>query len=157
MEIERHLDAPCPARTLFAHVDDLSAYPVWMRLVHRVEPLPPTGHGHPAWDVELRAQLGPFARSKRLRMVRTVHEPFGRVVFERDELDGRDHAPWVLSVELHEETAADGGARARTRLTMLLHYGGGLWSGAVLERALDDEVRRGSEALLRLVSEPPRR
>ncbi len=157
MEIERHLDAPCPATTLFAHVDDLAAYPVWMRLVHRVESLPATERGDPAWDVELRARLGPFARSKRLRMVRTVHEPFERVVFERDELDGRDHAPWVLSVELREEPASDGDADPHTRLTMLLHYGGGLWSGAVLERALDDEVRRGSETLLRLVSEPPRR
>jgi hypothetical protein len=157
MEIERHLDAPCSARTLFAHVDDLSAYPGWMRMVHRVEPLPPAECGHPAWDVELRAQLGPFARSKRLRMVRTVREPFERVVFERDELDGRDHAPWVLSAALAEVPVAAGDGHPRTRLTMLLHYGGGLWTGAVLERALDDEVRRGSEALLRLVSEPPRR
>jgi hypothetical protein len=30
-----------------------------------------------------------------------------------------------------------------------------LWTGGVLERVLDDQVRRGSEALLELVSAEP--
>lgn len=176
MEIERHLTAPCAARTLFPYVDDLAAYPTWMRLVHRVEPssTPPTGApagapaDPPAWDVELRARLGPFARSKRLRMVRTVHEPFGRVVFERSELDGREHAPWVLRVELSEVAAGAGPAAGSTpdeaaavepvtELTMSLHYGGRLWTGAALQRVLDDAVRQGSDELLALVSGTPRR
>lgn len=158
MELERHLDAPCTATELFAHVEDLADYPPWMGLVHRVAALPPTPHGDPAWDVELRAQVGPFARSKRLRMVRAVHDPPHCVVFEREELDGRDHAPWVLRVDLHEAPrAADpaapiGDGAPLTRLTMRLHYGGGLWTGAALQRVLDDEVRRGSAALLTMVT-----
>ncbi len=35
---------------------------------------------------------------------------------------------------------------------MTLTYGGRLWTGAVLQRVLDDEVTRGSEALVRLVA-----
>ena len=37
------------------------------------------------------------------------------------------------------------------RLTMTLTYGGSLWTGAVLQRVLDDEVTKGSNALLLLV------
>jgi hypothetical protein len=168
MEIERHLTAPCAAQVLFPHVDDLAAYPAWMRLVHRVEPSTTAPSSVPAWDVELRARLGPFARSKRLRMVRTAHEPFVRVVFERSELDGREHAPWVLRAELAERSAAarraDGstldegaGPDPVTELTMNLRYGGRLWTGAALQRVLDDAVRQGSDELLAIVSGTPRR
>jgi hypothetical protein len=38
-----------------------------------------------------------------------------------------------------------------------LSYGGGLWTGAVLQRVLDDEVRQGSESLLAIVSSEPKR
>ena len=48
--------------------------------------------GRPAWRVELRARVGPFARSKQLRMVRTVYEPERIARFERIEDDERDHA-----------------------------------------------------------------
>ena len=34
-----------------------------------------------------------------------------------------------------------------TRLTMTLTYGGNLWTGAVLQRVLDDHVERGAAAL----------
>lgn len=135
------LDATPP--TVFVWVDDLGRYRQWMQLVHAVEP---TGdeHGRPAWDVELRAQVGPLARSKRLRMVRTTHEPSVRVVFARDEIDGRQHAPWVLTAELAP-------SRSGTDLTMTLRYGGGLWTGVVLQRVLDDAVRQGSESLRQLL------
>ena len=54
-----------------------------------------------AWLIELRAHVGPLARSKRLRMVRTACEPVGRTVtFQRAELDGKRHAPWVLRAEV---------------------------------------------------------
>ena len=61
-------------RELFDQVATLDRYPPWMRLVHRVTPMPPTTLG-PAWWVELRARVGPFARSKQLRMVRTSSSP----------------------------------------------------------------------------------
>jgi hypothetical protein len=133
----------------FEQVATLDRYPGWMRLVHRVEELAPDA-GRPAWRVELRARVGPFARSKQLRMVRTVFEP-GRVArFEREQADGRQHAAWTLTATV---AAADGGAR----LLMDLSYSGRLWGSAVLQRVLDDEIRRGKDALRRLVSAEPTR
>ncbi len=42
------------------------------------------------------AGSAPWRRSKRLRMVRTRHEAPHQVTFERREVDGRSHSPWVL-------------------------------------------------------------
>lgn len=120
-----------------------------MPLVHDVDPIPGPDDAPPAWIVELQAKVGPFTRSKRLRMVRTVHRPGERVRFERSEADDRSHAPWVLTADL--EPLGDA-----TRLTMTLRYGGRLWTGGVLERVLDDQVRQGSETLLDLVTSPTR-
>ncbi len=139
MRIERSATLVAAADAAFAMVDDLGRYPEWMDLVHEVGEVP--SDGQRTWEVELQARVGPFARSKRLRMVRTVHEPARRVVFERREIDGRSHSPWVLDSTL--EPLDDD----RVRLTMVLVYGGNLWTGAVLERVLDDHVERGAEAL----------
>lgn len=151
MEVRHDLTAACSADRLFAWVDDLSNYPEWMTLVHDVDRLDaiPGGDDVLAWDVELQAKVGPFTRSKRLRMVRTVHEPIRSVVFERSEIDGRQHASWVLSATVGEIDAAT------SSLAMELRYGGSLWTGAVLQRVLDDAVRRGSEALVDVVSREP--
>jgi hypothetical protein len=149
MRIERHTLVPGPPERVFALVDDLGAYPAWMDLVHDVEELEPTD-GRRTWNVELQAQVGPFARSKRLRMVRVEHDPLRRVVFERAEVDGRTHSPWVLTVTLDPPSAVS----ADARLTMTLTYGGNLWTGAVLQRVLDDHVERGATALRSLLSEP---
>ena len=140
------LEAPCSADRLFAFVDDLGEYPAWMDLAHRVEPLAAdTGSGAPAWQVELRARVGPFARSKRLRMVRTVHDTGAhQVVFERAENDGRSHSPWVLRAHIDE-------AAGNSTLHMHLQYGGSLWTGGVLERVLADQITSGRERLHALV------
>lgn len=148
MDAQSHLRTHRAPSAVLAHVDDLTRYPNWMRLIHAVEPLEPDERG-PAWRVELRARLGPFARSKRLRMVRTVHEPPGRIVFERIEDDGRDHASWTLTLTLRSEDP-DG----PTDLDVNLHYGGSLWTGGVLERVLADEVDRGRDRLLSLLHSP---
>ena len=108
----------------------------------------PAVEGHPddpgpAWSVDLRGRLGPFARSKRLRMARTVHEP-GRVRFERVEHDGRQHSPWVLSADI---SPIDGGSRLR----MHMHYGGSL-VGPLIERLLADEITRSRPRLLALLA-----
>ena len=157
MDIRRELIAPCGTARLFAWVENLTMYPEWMALTHRV-----TVAGDTAWNVELRAQVGPFARSKMLRMERTEHvapgeasgaepEPTpGRATFERRELDGREHSPWTLRA-----TVASGPTDESSHLTMELQYGGSLWGGAVLQRLLDDAVRRASERLVDLVSEAP--
>lgn len=145
MEIVRQLTAPCDPSTLFGYVDDLDRYPPWMDLVHAVERI-----GDEAlWDVELQATIGPFARSKRLRMRRTEHVVDELVVFERDESDGRHHSAWTLRADL---VPLDVPERFVTELTMRLSYEGSLWSGAVLQRVLDDKVAAGSRALLDLVT-----
>jgi len=146
MQIERHTVLPGPPEPAFALVDDLSSYPAWMDLVHEVVEAP-TADGRRVWDVELQAQVGPFARSKRLRMVRVVHDPTRRVVFEREEIDGRRHSPWVLTAALEPGGPGDPSAELTTELRMTLTYGGSLWTGAVLQRVLDDHVQRGSIAL----------
>ena len=145
MDARSHLRTPRAPSAVLAHIDDLTRYPAWMRLIHTVEPLEPDERG-PAWRIELRARLGPFARSKRLRMVRTVHESSGRIVFERIEDDERDHAPWVLTLALRSE-----GPDGPTDLDVHLYYGGSLWTGGVLERVLADEVDRGRDRLLSLL------
>ena len=99
--------------------------------------------GRPAWHVELRARLGPMARSKRLRMVRTVHDAPSAAVFERAELDGRK----PLAVGAHGRGPGDGDDECE--LDVDLHYGGSLWTGGLLERALTDQIEQGRERLRR--------
>ena len=137
------------APDLFAEVATLDRYPAWMRMVHRVEALEPDD-GRPAWRVELRARIGPFARSKQLRMVRTEYEPERHVRFERVQDDEREHAEWILAADVE---AVEGGASLTTALT----YTGRLWGAAALERALDEEIRQGKLALRQIVSVEPTR
>jgi hypothetical protein len=149
VDVTAELDAACPREALFAWVDDLGRYPAWLDIVPRAEP-DGAEADEPAWRVDLRGRLGPLARSKRLRMVRTVHQPPSTVVFERRELDGRSHAAWVLRAEVSSLGEGDGGG-PRSRLTMHLHYGGGLW-GPVLERVLGDEIERSRPRLVRAIT-----
>jgi Polyketide cyclase / dehydrase and lipid transport len=142
VDLVADLDAPVPPVVVFPWVDDLGRYPEWLEIVTRAEPADPVDPT--VWLVDLRARLGPLARSKRLRMRRTLHRPWSEVVFERDEIDGRSHAPWRLSATVEP---ADGGSR----LVMRLHYGGGLW-GPVIERLLADEVERSRPRLLALLA-----
>jgi len=144
--IDEVIDHATPA-ALFDQVSTLDRYPPWMRLVHRVTPLEPD-EGRPAWWVELRAKVGPFARSKQLRMVRTELEPGRRVRFERVQRDDRDHAGWMLTAEV-----TDVDHRDAAQLTMHLEYTGELWSAPVLGRILDDEVRRSAVRLTQMFSE----
>jgi hypothetical protein len=143
MDITASLDAPCAADRLFELVDDLATYPQWNGLVHSA--VAEAGDA-PVWDVQLRARLGPLARSKRLRMVRTVRDAATHTVtFERDQADGRNHSPWVLSAAIVERDAL-------STLTMHLHYGGSLWTGGALERVLAEQITSGRERLLQLVA-----
>ncbi|HEY4332404.1 MAG TPA: SRPBCC family protein, partial [Ilumatobacteraceae bacterium] len=150
MDLSADVSAPCSTDELFGWVDDLGRYPSWMGLVHRAEPTAERD-GMPRWNVELRARMGPFARSKRLVMARTSCVPGESVVFERDELDGRTHSVWRLAAAVTADTR-DTSKPQRSRLVMTLHYGGGLWTGGVVERALHDEIDRSRDRLLRLVA-----
>lgn len=144
MDVLAELVAPCSAEELFAWVDDLARYPDWLEIVTRAELL--DEGGEPAWAVDLRGRLGPLARSKRLRMVRTVLDAPRAVTFERRELDGRDHSPWRLATVVADH--AEG-----AQLRMSLHYGGSLF-GPVLERVLRDEIESSKQRLLALVTAP---
>jgi hypothetical protein len=142
VDVTAGMEAHCGPHELFAWVEDLSRYPEWLDIVPRAVPADshPDDPG-PAWSVDLRGQLGPLARSKRLRMVRTVHEVPNLVQFERMEHDGRRHAAWLLKAEV-SELSADA-----SLLTMHLHYGGSL-GGAVVEKLLADEIDRSRPRLL---------
>lgn len=131
---------------VYPFVATLDQYPLWLPLVHVVEPIDTAdGEVGPSWMVEIRARVGPFARSKRLRMTRATHRDGHDVEFVRAELDGRDHARWALRAELDEI------APGSTKITMHLAYDGSLWGGALLERVLDDEIKRGRAGLAALV------
>jgi hypothetical protein len=129
---------------VFAQIEALDTYPAWMRMVHSVRPDAPDD-GRPSWQVELRARVGPLARSKRLRMVRTVFEPGQRVRFERVQDDDREHSDWILEADVAPDPEG-------TLLTMDLEYTGDLWGDALLRPLLDDEVRRGKRALQDVVN-----
>lgn len=154
VDLTEDLVAACTPEVLFSHVSDLTTYPAWLAIVERAVPHPPgtgmdlgvraDGDGSDAWLVDLRGRLGPMARSKRLRMVRTAFDPPRHVRFERIELDGRNHAPWVLEATV---TADGDGAR----LQVHLHYGG-TFGGALLGRMLADEVERARPRLAALVA-----
>lgn len=134
---------------LFGVIEDLSTYPSWLEIVARAEPASPApDDAGPAWSVDLTGQLGPLRRSKRLRMVRTVCERPHRVRFERRELDGRSHSPWVMDGLVGPVPA--GGVD----LEMRLHYGGSLWM-PLMDRILAEEIERSRPRLLRLVGAEP--
>jgi hypothetical protein len=152
VDLTADLDAPCSPERLFASVEDLSDYPDWLEIVERAEPAPAHDgdDGDAAWLVDLRGRLGPLARSKRLRMVRTRLDAPNLVRFERREHDGRQHADWVLEAQVDPGDPANPGEPA-SRLEMRLHYGG-TFGGMVLERLLGDAIERSRPALLDRVS-----
>ncbi|MDH5291812.1 MAG: hypothetical protein OEY41_17595, partial [Acidimicrobiia bacterium] len=89
-------------------VADLTRYPEFLEIVHRVEVAADGAEGEPpAWLVTLRAKIGPFARSKRLRMVRTVADEGRQARFERAEIDGRSHSAWVLEATIAPRPAGN--------------------------------------------------
>lgn len=145
MDLTATLDAQCSPEDLFAWVGSLDTYDRWLDIVPRTEPAPAVdGDPGPAWFVTLRGRLGPLARSKRLRMVRTEHQEPTLAVFERRETDGRDHAPWILRAWV----TGDEGA---SELVMDLHYGGSLWV-PMLDRLLGGEIESSRQRLRALVN-----
>jgi hypothetical protein len=153
MDIEARLTTPAAPSRVLALVDDLSVYPQWMPLVHRAEQCskPVVGVAD-AWNVELRAKVGPFARSKKLRMVRAVYERaerggVARIVFERREVDERQHAMWRLTVTVAAADSAASGAE----LVMHLHYDGRLFV-SVVEAILRQNIDAGRERLAELLA-----
>ena len=139
MDIRVDVNLPCSAKELWPFIDDLAQYPSWMGLVHTVVP-----EGEGVWQVELRGKIGPFARSKRLRMIQVETSEPHHIRFERQENDGRSHSDWVLDAQVTEVGSA-------STLNMTLHYGGRLFSN-VVERALHDEIEASKQRLRNLVA-----
>lgn len=143
------LVAPCGVEELFVWVGDLTRYPEWLDIVPVALPAEPHPEDRgPAWSVDLRGQMGPFARSKRLRMVRVLHAPPLSVRFERVEHDGRDHSAWALQADV--EPLETENAHPASLLRMRMHYGGAL-GGPIVEKLLADEITRSGPRLLALV------
>lgn len=146
MHVTAGVEVACPPEELFRWVDDLTQYPRWLEIVTRAEPEDgKDSEDAKAWSVDLRAKVGPLARTKRLRMVRTRYEAPRLAVFERQERDGRSHSAWVLQAEVV-------GDREASRLAMDLRYDGSFW-GPVLERLLRDEIRRSRDRLRRQIED----
>ena len=109
MDVVADLRCDAPRDAVRAVVADLGTYPSWLDIVPRAEPDDdPSGA---AWSIDLRGQVGPLRRAKRLRMVRTLDEPTS-VRFERRELDGRAHSVWMLDASIE---------RSRPRLIAFLN------------------------------------
>ena len=120
---------------------DLAQYPHWLDIVHSVTI---DENSDSAWIIELRGKVGPFARSKRLRMVRTSDDANTSVVFERSEVDGRNHSEWKLTVFF-------AGAGNETEVSVEMFYGGSMFGGGILERMLADQIERSRPKLVALL------
>jgi hypothetical protein len=140
VDIRVDVNLPCSAKELLPFIDDLAQYPSWMGLVHTVVP-----EGEGVWQVELRGKIGPFARSKRLRMMQVETSEPHHIRFERQENDGRSHSDWVLDAQVTEVGSA-------STLNMTLRYSGRLFS-SVVERALHDEIEASKQRLRELVAQ----
>lgn len=147
MRTSSSLDLDAPVGRVAALVDDLSAYEQWMPMIHCIERA--DVDGETAWSVELRAKVGPFARSKRLRMVRTVHDTATdgtvTVVFARREVPVRQHSAWTMTVRVSPRGAG-------CTVAMDLEYGGSLWTAGVLDRVLASNIEAGKKGLAAAVN-----
>lgn len=138
MNYSSSIDLPYAIEFVRPFVEDLSAYPAWMPMVHTVSVV-----DEEVWAVELRAKVGVFARSKKLRMRRSMNDE-NVIVFERDEDDGRQHSPWVMRVLLSPTASG-------TTVTIDLSYGGTLWTAGILDRVLASQVDAGKAGLVKAV------
>jgi hypothetical protein len=149
MDLEETIDLAATRPQVVDVLSDLASYAEWLDIVSLAEPAGVEIDDRPVWMVELRARIGPFARTKRLRMVRTVLDigpDRTEVLFTRREEGARDYSDWTLSVVVEDAGAAE------CRVVLRLHYGGSLWTPGPLERVLADQVRVGRERLSRVVA-----
>lgn len=123
-------------------LQDLAQYPKWLDIVHAVVK---EENCSSIWNVELRGKVGPFARSKRLRMERTFDDSNSCVIFERREVDGRQHSEWKLTVFFD-------GDGPQTRVSLELFYGGSMFGGGILERMLVEQIEQSRSRLIGLLS-----
>lgn len=139
LDLEATLDAT-PAEVLAA-VADLPGYPEWHGMVHAVEA---DGDG---WLVDVGGRIGPFKRTKKVRLVRAAEEEDaapGRVRFVRAERDRTDHGRWELVADV-DPAAGEGPCTLRFRLL----YDGSSPLIGMLEPVLRAETERSADRLRR--------
>lgn len=139
LSLEAELDA-APAAVL-AEVSDLPGYPSWHGMVKKVVA---DGDG---WLVDLGARVGPFTRTKRVRLVRAPDEPEagpGRVRFVRKEVDREDYGGWELQADV-DPAAGEGPCTLRFRLL----YDGSSPLLGMLEPILRAETQKSADRLRR--------
>ncbi len=148
MDARAELETTAPVDAVFAQLQRLDNYPKWLDIVSRAQPTAgDPGDPGDAWMIDLRAQLGPLRRSKRLRIVRSELDPPNRVRFVRRELEDRNNSLWSLTVEVRPtESEGENGSIVNVHM----HYGGALWI-PMLDRILEDEIRNSKPRLAALV------
>ena len=106
---------------IFSALSDLANYKNWLGFIDTIDTVDADG-GSACWIVTLRAQVGPFARLKKLRMVR-VEEDFPELIrFSRKETDSKDHSDWDLHVTINEKEGVG------CSVQMVVSYSGRFWS-----------------------------
>ena len=103
---------------IFATLADLANYQNWLGFIDTVD----TDGGDTFWIVTLRAQVGPFARLKKLRMVRVEELVPELIRFSRREIDSKDHSDWDLYVTINEKEGVG------CSVQMVVSYSGRFWS-----------------------------
>lgn len=124
-----------PAAVL-AEIEDLPGYSDWHGMVHAVEA---DGDG---WLVDLKGRLGPFTKTKRVRLVRAESTVPGEVRFVRKELDRTDYGGWELQGTV-EPATGEGPCTLRFRLL----YDGSSPLTSMLEPVLRAETHRSADRL----------
>ena len=106
---------------IYIALSDLANYKNWLGFIDTIDTVDADG-GSACWIVTLRAQVGPFARLKKLRMVR-VEEDFPELIrFSRKETDSKDHSDWDLHVTINEKDGVG------CSVQMGVSYSGRFWS-----------------------------
>jgi len=141
LKVRASLETLVNREVAYSVLRDLTQYPKWLDIVHAA--VKEEGSEN-AWIIELRGKVGPFARSKRLRMMRTSDDANSSVVFERTEIDGRNHSEWKLTVFL-------AGAGDEAEVSVEMFYGGSMFGGGILERMLADQIERSRPKLVLLL------
>lgn len=142
MDITADVDLKASREAVHAVLCDLGRYPEWLSIVPKAE-----AEADGCWQVELRAKVGPLARSKQLRMKKVVDDE-NHIRFEREETDGRTHSAWVLDVTITPS------GENNVRVEMGLHYGGS-FAGGIVERLLAQEIENSKTRLRKMVEVAP--
>ncbi len=106
---------------IFSALSDLANYKNWLGFIDTIDTVDADGSGA-CWIVTLRAQVGPFARLKKLRMVRAEEDFPESIQFSRRETDSKDHSDWDLHVTINEKESMG------CSVQMVVSYSGRFWS-----------------------------